>query len=57
MWKVRETKPIGIKTFWELYRVLPSGDTITKGRYTYRAEAEELADRLNKEAGYYERIQ
>lgn len=52
MWKVRETRPIGIKTFWELYRVLPSGDTITKGRYTYRAEAEELADRLNKEAGY-----
>ncbi len=57
MWKVRETKPIGVKTFWELYKVLPTGDTILKGKWTYEAEAQALADKLNREEGYHERIQ
>ena len=57
MWKVRETERIGVKVFYSVYRVLPSGDTIFKGRYEYKDEAQKLADKLNEEAGYYERIQ
>lgn len=52
MWKVRETERIGAKVFYSVYRVLPSGDTIIKGRYEYEDEAQKIADKLNEEAGY-----
>lgn len=52
MWKVRESKPIGVKSFWEVYKTLPTGETIFRGRWTYEAEAKKLADKLNKEEGY-----
>ena len=50
MWKVRETQRIGVKVFYDVYKVLPSGDTIFRGRYEYEKEAQDLANRLNKEA-------
>lgn len=50
MWKVRESKKIGAVTFYEVYKVLPSGDTIFRGKWKYEAEAQALADKLNKEA-------
>ena len=55
MWKVRETEQIGTKTFWQVYK--PGSEKAeNRGRYEYREEAEKLADKLNKEDGYYERI-
>ena len=57
MWKVRETPRIGVKTLYEVYRTDSKGETVVRGRWTYRAEAETLADKLNREEGYYERIQ
>lgn len=56
MWKVRETEQIGTKTFWQVYRPRQDKDTEIRGRYAYKEEAEKLADKLNKEDGYYERI-
>ena len=56
MWKVRETGQIGTKTFWQVYRQGQNKDAETRGRYEYKEEAEKLADKLNKEDGYYERI-
>ena len=56
MWKVRESKRIGVRTFWEVYKELPTGETIFRGKWKYRKEAEALADKLNKEQGYYECI-
>lgn len=50
MWKVRESKQIGAVTFWEVYKVLPSGDTVFRGKWRYESEAQALADKLNKEA-------
>lgn len=50
MWKVRESKKIGVMTFWEVYKVMPGGETIFRGRWKYKAEAQALADKLNKEA-------
>lgn len=55
MWKVRETDRIGVKVFYEVYKELPAG-TVFKGRYTYEKEAQALADKLNREEGYYERV-
>jgi hypothetical protein len=49
MWKVRETPRIGVKTLWEVYRIDSKGETIVRGRWAYRKEAVELADKLNKE--------
>lgn len=49
MWKVRETKRIGVKTFWELYEIQPGGETIIKGKWKYKEEAQKIADKLNKE--------
>ena len=57
MWKVRETPRIGVKTLYEVYRIDSKGETVVRGRWTYRTEAEALAYKLNKEDGYYERIQ
>ncbi len=48
MWKVRELTPIGVKVFYEVYKVLPSADTIFRGRYERKADAQELADKLNE---------
>lgn len=49
MWKVRESKKIGVVTFWEVYKVMPGGETIFRGKWKYKAEAQALADKLNKE--------
>ena len=46
-WNVRKTKPIGVRTFWEVYRVEPSGETIFRGRWTTEAEAQKVAENLN----------
>ena len=56
MWKVRESERIGVKTFWEVYKVFPDNTTIFRGKWKYEAEAQALADKLNKEEGYDERI-
>ena len=56
MWKVRETPRIGVKTMYEVYRINSKGETVIRGRWIYKSEAEALADKLNKEDGYYERI-
>ena len=48
MWKVREVEPIGVKVFYEVFRVMPSGDTIFRGRYERKADAQALADKLNE---------
>lgn len=50
MWKVRESKKIGVITYWEVYKVMPGGETIFRGKWKYKKEAQKLADRLNKEA-------
>lgn len=57
MWKVRETKKIGVVVLWEVYKTLPGGETIFRGRWTHRKEAQDLADRLNREEAERERIQ
>lgn len=57
MWKVRESKKIGVITYWEVYKVMPGGETIFRGKWKYRKEAQDLADRLNKEDAERERIQ
>lgn len=57
MWKVRESKKIGVVTLWEVYKVFPNNTTIYRGKWKYKAEAQALADKLNREEGYYERIQ
>lgn len=57
MWKVKETEQIGTKTFWQVYKPRQDKDAEIRGRYEYKEEAEKLADKLNKEDGYYERLQ
>ena len=49
MWMVRKSKQIGVVTFWEVYKLMPTGDTVFRGKWTHRAEAEAVASRLNKE--------
>lgn len=49
MWKVRESKKVGVRTFWEVFKELPTGETIIRGWWKYKSEAVALADRLNKE--------
>ena len=56
MWKVRETKRIGVKVFYEVYKKTSKTETIYRGRWEYKDEAQALADKLNKEEGYDERI-
>jgi len=56
MWKVRETKQIGVKVFYEVYKKTSKTETIVRGRWEYKDEAQALADKLNKEEGYDERI-
>ena len=56
MWEIRKSKPIGVKTFWELYKTMPNGETIIRGKWKYEAEARALADKLNEEEGYHERL-
>ena len=36
---------------YEVYRIDSNGETVVRGRWTYRKEAEELADKLNREEG------
>lgn len=50
MWKVRESKRIGTVTFWEVYKVFPDNTTVFRGKWKYREEAQNLADKLNREA-------
>lgn len=57
MWKVRESKKVGVRTFWEVFKELPTGETIIRGWWKYKAEAVALADRLNREEADRERIQ
>lgn len=54
MWKVRETRRIGVKTLYEVYKTDPNGETIVRGRWMYRKEAEALAKKLNEEEGHHE---
>ena len=56
MWKVRETKRIGVKVFYEVYKKTSNSETVVRGRWDYKDEAQALADKLNKEEGYDERI-
>lgn len=56
MWKVKETKRIGDKVLYRVCKDLPTGEVVSRGRYEYKDEAEKIADNLNKEEGYYERI-
>lgn len=49
MWKVREAKRIGVRTFYEVYKVMPGGETVFRGKWTYPKEAQKLADKLNDE--------
>ena len=56
MWKVREAERIGVKTFWEVYKVFPDKTTVFRGKWKYKAEAEALAEKLNKEEAERERI-
>ena len=57
MWKVRESKKIGVVTFWEVFKVMPGGETIFRGKWTDFKEAQRLADNLNREEANRERIQ
>ena len=57
MWKVRETEQIGVRTLWQVFKTMPDGTTISRGRYPYQSEAEQLADKLNEEEGYHERME
>lgn len=57
MWKVRESKRIGSATFWEVYKVLPGGETIFRGKWTDFKEAQRVADNLNRKEAERERIQ
>ena len=57
MWKVRESKKIGVATFWEVFKVMPGGETIFRGKWTDFKEAQRLADNLNREEAKRERIQ
>lgn len=57
MWKVRESKKIGVVTFWEVFKVMPGGETIFRGKWTDFKEAQKLADNLNREEAKRERIQ
>lgn len=56
MWKVKETKRIGDRSFYQVYKELQNGEIVSRGQWEYKTEAEKLADNLNKEEGYYERI-
>ena len=56
MWKVREAKQIGVVTFWEVYKIMPGGETIFRGKWKYKTEAQALADKLNREEAERERI-
>ena len=49
MWKVRETKRIGVKVFYEVYKKISNSETVVRGRWEYQDEAQALADKLNKE--------
>ena len=57
MWKVRESKKIGVVTFWEVFKIMPGGETIFRGKWTDFKEAQKLADTLNREEAKRERIQ
>ena len=57
MWKVRESKRIGVVTFWEVYKVFPDNTTVFRGKWTDFKEAQRLADNLNREEAKRERIQ
>ena len=56
MWKVREAKKIGMIPFWEVYQTMPTGETIFRGKWKYRNEAQALADKLNKEGKYADAV-
>ena len=57
MWKVRESKKIGVAVFWEVYKVMPNGDTIFRGKWTDFKEAQRIADNLNRKEAERERVQ
>lgn len=57
MWTVK-CKRIGERDFFEVRNETASGDSTPRGGiWETEAEAQRLADNLNKEDGYYERIQ
>lgn len=57
-WSVRKTKRIGIRTFWEVYKVDDRGETVLRGWWPSEKEARDLAERLNncaeRTGGWYE---
>lgn len=55
MWKVRE-RNIGEKIFFEVYKTTPKNETVPHSLWDYENEARKLADNMNKEEGYDERI-
>ena len=57
MWKVRESKKIGVAIFWEIYKDMPNGDTIFRGKWTDFKEAQRIADNLNRKEAERERVQ
>lgn len=57
MWMVRKSKQIGIVTFWEVYKTLPTNETIFRGKWTDFKEAHKVAENLNREEADRERIQ
>lgn len=56
MWKVRESKRIGVKTFYEVYKVFPNNTTVFRGKWKYPEEAQKLADKLNREEAEHETV-
>ena len=56
MWKVRESKQIGVRTFWEVYKVFPDNTTVFRGKWKYKAEAQALADKLNREEAEHDTV-
>ncbi len=56
MWKVRESKKIGVAIFWEIYKDMPNGDTIFRGKWTDFKEAQRIADNLNRKEAERERV-
>jgi len=57
MWMVRQSKKIGVVTFWEVYKTTPANETIFKGKWTDYKEAVKVADNLNRKEAERERIQ
>lgn len=54
MWRVRESRRIGVRVFYEVYKEMPNGETVMRGKWTHKAEAQNVADKLNEEEVFIE---